>query len=64
MSGTFSALHKKMLAIIITVLFSSKFSYFSRVHEICLTYYLLEDWDHILSISDASPMVSKIHSNG
>lgn len=53
-----------MLAIIITVLFSSKFSYFSRVHEICLTYYLPEDCDHILSISDVSPMVSKIHSNG
>lgn len=27
-----------------------------------LKYYLLEDWDHIVSISDASPTVSNIHS--
>lgn len=29
-----------------------------------LKYYLLEDWDHILNISDVPPMAPNIHSIG
>lgn len=46
------------------VSFSYKFSYcFTCVHNVCLLkYYLLEDWNHIFSIFDNSPMVFNIHS--